>query len=197
MAVSNSAHSSFYSLVGGKFRKKVSKETEGAIKRINKKGVEVWELCFDKMEGLIVKIEIKDNKEFGQTLSINFDDGDILSMIFDSKHAQTFAKVLPNINEKEQTQFATWIDKEGQTAFCIFQNEQPIKWAFTKDNPNGMPKAKKKMKLGKEAWDFTEVVNFLYENTLEEIKRFHSEVVDNREDNEQKSNEVGDDELPF
>lgn len=176
MAVSNTGSGgTFYSVALGKFRKKVEEGTEGAEERVNKKGNTVHELCYDKMEGLITRVEFKESP-FGQALNVFLDDGDILSLFLESKAGDVFMKVLPNIDESIPTQFSTWIDKEGKAAFCVLQNAQPLTWAFTRETPNGMPAATKTKKAGKDVWNFDAVVNFLYENTLKEAKRFNGEV---------------------
>lgn len=177
MAVSNSAGGKkFYSVVAGKFRCKVPEGTEGAEKRENKNGKIVHELCFDTMKGTIVDIAIEDS-EYGQNLNITFNDGDVLSLIFDSNIGQTFAKILPNIKEGEYLEMNTWIDKEEKTAFVVKQNGQALPWAFTKDNPNGIPQATKKTVAGRDKWDFSEITNFLYDVVTKEAQRFSGDVV--------------------
>lgn len=179
MAVSVSAvgNVSFYSIVEGKIRKKVPEGTEGAVERKNKNDVIVHELCFDKMTGIITDINVEDS-DYGQNIRVQLNDGDVLSLPLEGRQGGVFMKVLPNIKEGKEVEFNVWTDKEtGKTAFAIKQDGENIKWAFTKENPNGLPEATSKKVGSNVKWDFSEQTNFLYERTLKEAERFKKLVV--------------------
>jgi len=178
MAVSNTnTRDNMYSIVGGRFTKRVPEGTPGAVERVLTKGKNegqtVYELQFGEMSGTIDSISI-DNSQIGDFIKIQLDDGDVLSLSLDSNIGNAFIKMLPNIESDIPVVMNTWIDSDGKTAFSIKQKEQYVKWAFTRENPNGMPAPTKKTVRGKDEWDWTEVENFLYEVLQKEMKRFKS-----------------------
>ncbi len=78
----------------------------------------------------------------------------------DTRGAQSFLKMLPNINIDLPIKIATFPDKEtGATVILCWQNGDKVDWAYTRETPNNMPEAKK---LANGKWDFSAVEEFLY-----------------------------------
>ena len=83
----------------------------------------------------------------------------------DTRAAQSFLKMLPNIDVTQEIKIATFPDKEsGATVILAWQAGQKIDWAYTKESPNGMPAAVQRTN-GK--WDFGDVEDFLYKKGVE------------------------------
>ena len=53
------------------------------------------------------------------------------------------------------------VNDKTKTTIFVAQNDKAAKWYYTRDNPNGLPQLKKIKIKGKEAWDDTEVMEFL------------------------------------
>lgn len=177
-AKTGSDSTQFFTIVGGKFAKRVDAETPNAVARTLTKGKnegnEVHELLYSELVGKIDQVKIED-KEWGQNINIVLDDGDTLSLSLDSNIGNVFAKIIPNIETDLPVTLKTWMDDEGKTAFTIMQKDQYLKWAFTRDYPNGMPQAVEKTVAGKTKWDFDEQKEFLYNVLVENAKRFQSQ----------------------
>jgi hypothetical protein len=172
----------FVSIVHGKFCVRVNADTEGAVSREitkgDKAGTTIYELQYSKLSGMIKSIEFK-NKQFGDFVEIAVHDSDdfVLQLPWGQGAANAFVKMLPNIDKSLPLDFHTFLDKEGRTAFLIKQKGDWVKYAFTKDNPNGMPSPSKKTVRGKETWDWSAVEEFLFN----ELKKHCGEAKDNPE----------------
>lgn len=65
-ALSNEEQRSFIRTFKGNFTKKANAETPGAVKRLNKNNVEVWELLFNTISDVIVQeITRHESEEYG------------------------------------------------------------------------------------------------------------------------------------
>jgi hypothetical protein len=75
-----------------------------------------------------------------------------------------FAKRIPNIDFDKQVTFKLAKSKlDDKPYLFISQGGEPIKFAFTKDNPNGCPPPVQKNIKGKTVWVWEDHENFLYE----------------------------------
>jgi hypothetical protein len=206
MALRNAgSRKTYINMVNGNFAIKSEEGVEGAVERTNKNGVQVWELMFSEVEGSIDNIELT-SKEFGESIEVALSDGEILNISLDSSAGSRFIKMLPNIDESLPVIFKTWKDDEGKIAFTIKQKDEYVKWAFTRENPNGMPEAVQKTVRGKSVWDYDEQSEFLYNILLQEVKRFNevsilptsgeskADVTDNLKE---KSDDVSIENVPF
>lgn len=177
MALSNDTgiENTHINIIEGTFRVKSSENNPKAESRINKKGDKVWELKYTSLVGFISKIEteetdygrkviftIKDDKDY--KLNLGYADG-LTSNIY---------KMLPNIDPSKKVNFVLTRkpDDKGtpRTSIFISQDGSPVKWAYTRDNKNGMPDLEKIMVKGKEQWDNTKQVDFLWLNAVEPFK---------------------------
>ena len=96
----------------------------------------------------------------------------ILQMPYSSGYSSAFLKALPNVNVKEVVSLVPNLTVEGdkkKTTLFISQNGVPIKWAYTRDNPNGIPNMKQIKVKGKMAWDDSEMMEFLENMVNNEI----------------------------
>ena len=58
-----------YNILFGQWRKTVAEGTPGAVDRINKNNVKVWEMCYDNFSGYIKKIQ-SITSDFGPNLCV-------------------------------------------------------------------------------------------------------------------------------
>lgn len=82
----------------------------------------------------------------------------VLDLAYGKAAYRTFVRCAENVDWTQPVKFSAWKDKgkENATAFCLSQNETPIKWKFTRDNPNGMPPPVEQKSVGGESkWDWT------------------------------------------
>lgn len=157
----------FLTISNGQICKKVSKPTAISKERVNKNGVTVHEEYYKGWKGQITAIEIREHKEFGKFWNVTLTDeqGDaVLQMKYSSGYATAFLKMLPNVDLKSDVIITPKLTIEGdkkKTSLFITQHGQPIKWFYTKDNPNGLPELKKIKVKGKEQWDDSDIAEFL------------------------------------
>lgn len=185
MALSNNSQSdrTIITIVGGKFtvRLEENDNNPNAETRILEKGPNagkaVKELKYTNLSGFITGGEIH-NGEYGDDLNLLMEDGDIkfkLCIPIESRYFSQVAKRIPNINTDEKIMFGMAIDKEKGKPFLYAKQDGPVKFAFTKDNPNGMPEPEKKTVKGKVQWDFTDQENFLYDLTVNWLEGLNSD----------------------
>ena len=201
-ATQSASEGNFYNIVQNSFRKKVEEGTEGAIMRKNKKEVEVYELSFDNISGMIVNIEVKETP-FGQNIQIKLDDGDILSLGISTNEGKAFTKVMASIDPLKKVEFNVFEGSDGKGAFLVKQEGNAIKWNHTRAVPNGMPDAIQKTVAGVTKWDFSDQDEFLYQLLLKQLERFGGQVpVNNDADFPEGRNETANgkpptEDLPF
>lgn len=122
----------------------------------------IRELAYGYVTGKIV--DCKWNKtdhgiKFNVTLE---DDGDeyILSLPYGKKLTNDFIKKLPAVDVLEELYVGVATDNTDKTFIYLKQEDASVKSCFTKDEPNGLPKAKQN-KAGK--WDYSAQEEFLYD----------------------------------
>lgn len=161
----------YITIYDGKFCVRVPEGTEGAVTRTNKIGKVVHELFYDSCTGKLVNIRVKDSNDYGKTwefvlLDEETNDEFILQLSYSNSYATALLKMLPNIDlTKAFTLSPSQKIVEGKTQSSLFvnQDKQPIKHHYTKDVPNGLPPMTKIMVKGKETWDDTDRLAFLFD----------------------------------
>lgn len=173
--------SDIYSLKKGAFSVRSQEGEEGAELRIAEwkdatgasQKKEIWEINYGELSGKLTGMSIFSGGQFGDNLFINLDDDITMSLPVDSREFGQFAKTLPNIDLSQDIYFSAYIDKTtGYGKMSISQigvdgRKTWVDWAYTRENPNGMPDAVKTMKKGKEVWDFSAQEEFLYQKIVE------------------------------
>jgi hypothetical protein len=153
-------------IIGSKVCEKVIAGTQGAVKRLNKKNEEVYELQYDNLSGYLKSISIKDGmfgKEWLFTLEDNGEKFQ-LQVPYSSKQAKCILFCLPNIDLNKEivvSPFSKEVDGKTKSGVFVNQDREGIKWAYTKDHPNGLPQMKKIKVKGVETWDDTDQLEFL------------------------------------
>lgn len=163
-------------IVEGTFRKRVQEGTPNAITRVNKKGDTVYELSFTNLMGFIRKIETVET-EFGKKVNVLFSDykgkeveSVVLTLGYADSLMASIMKMLPNVdpNRKVELRLKRSPDDKGKMRTTLFMSQgfSSIKWAYTKDNTQGMPGLEQIKVKGQDVWDNTKQIEFLRENSL-------------------------------
>lgn len=175
MAVGNSSNAIYYSISDGKICRQFKEKTPNSKERVNKNGRVVFEEFYDYIDGLIVDINTKES-DFGKFWMITLADGDqqqILQMNYSSGYSNAFLKCLPNVDLKSKVKIIPSQKQEGdkkKTSIFITQHGQPVKWYFTKDNPNGLPQLQQVKVKGKLTWDDSDSMEFLEKMVNTQVK---------------------------
>jgi hypothetical protein len=171
MALNKQTKSSTYlTVVGGKISQRVPEGTEGAVSRTLKngpnEGSDVYELQYGSVTGKISGGSVESG-DYGDQISINLEDGKesyIVKLPWNSKLRDAFVKRIPNIEVSQEIELVCFPDKQDKSpVMLIKQNGGFVKFAYTKDNPNGLPAPNKKVVRGKEEWDWSEPETFLWD----------------------------------
>jgi hypothetical protein len=157
----------YLTISNGQLCRKFQSPTKTSKERVNKKGVTVNEEYYKGWKGRITGIAVQEHKEFGKFWNVTITDeqGDaIIQMNYSSGYSAAFLKTLPNIDLDSDIVFSPSMkienDKKKATVF-ISQHGKPVKWAFTKDDPNGLPELQKMKVKGKVTWDDSDIMEFL------------------------------------
>ena len=210
MGLSNNSHGSttFLNVIGGKLSRKVTKDTEGAVSRVNKKGDTVYELQWNSLTAKITDISIRVNEEFGDQWEITLRDvidEYKLQIPISGRIANGFTFRLPNVDFTQEVEINTFIDKNDKPVLLLKQNGQTVKSAYTKDAPNGLPQLESVIFKGKEQWDDTKqqafIKNMVETTIIPKLKQskpaeFAKEVKAPQIRDKQEPDNQGDD-LPF
>lgn len=190
--------SNYYSIAFGKVvRSYGGNKPEGNIpglqQRTNKNGKVVYETFFDYIKGNLVKAELgqppQDRPELGETLKLTFTSGSDSAMVqikFDSAYGRGFCFALPNIdlNQEVNLQPYSYMSKKKNKevmGLSVLQGVEQLPWAYTKENPNGIPQLEKVMFKGAEQWDNSKQLEFLRNSFLEfcqVVDAFNSKVAE-------------------
>ncbi len=160
----NSGGKTFLTVFDGKLVQRVPEGTEGALARQLTKGANegktVHEKTYSSVTGFVTGggIEVKD---FGgkkvKEIQIELDRDTLLQlpMMFLSN----FGKPLPNLNPTQAVQISVYKNKRGKAALSLKQGEDNLDWAYTRENPNGLPDAIQDP--SDDSWDFRDHDKFL------------------------------------
>lgn len=157
----------FLSITNGQICRKVPAPTKTSKERVNKNGKTVHEEYCKGWKGRITAITVRDHPEFGKfwNITLTDDQGDaILQMNYSSGYSAAFLKMLPNVDLNSDVVITPNLKIEGdkkKTGLFITQHGTPVKWFYTKDNPNGLPELKKIKVKGKEMMDDSDIMEFL------------------------------------
>ena len=173
----SSNNSKIVTISNGKFTIRLPDDSEdpNAIQRELKAGPNagklVKELQYTGIEGKIQSCYV-DESEYGANFVTELEDDEgskfSLQISLDSKFFGQYAKRMPNIDKSKALFLGLGWDKEKESNFLFIRQEgESIKFAYTKENPNGLPAPIKKTVKGVEKWDWEEHENFLYEVAMD------------------------------
>lgn len=179
MGLGNSSHAVYLSIVDGKIARRFKTAMEGlTTQRTTGTGKVVHEQFFDHLSGFITNIEKKTHKEFGDFINITVVDGEDRFQVqtnIDGGYGRAFLKMLPNIDFGLRTTIIPSMkmeeDKKKVTMFVTQKGVTgAVKHFFTFENAKGMPPGVKTRYKGKEVYDYTDQINFLWEFFEQRIK---------------------------
>ena len=166
MGFGQRSNSTFFNIIDGKFAVRVQKETPGAVARTNKNGEVVYEIHHDNISARLENISIREG-DYGKEWIVRLADVDekyTLQISYSSRFAKSFLFCLPKIDLNKEvtlTPYQTIKNDKKQSVMFVNQDGEAIKWAYTKDTPNGLPPMEKIMVKGVETWDDSKQLLFL------------------------------------
>lgn len=166
MGLQNYEGGKYITILGGKFCQRVDQNTPGAVSRVNKEGKTVFEKYYDAFTGKLVGIKTQDGA-YGKNWLFSFrDKEDVynLQLGYSNGYAVAFLKMLPNVDITKEMKVSPKSEQEGdktKTSLFINQGGQPVKHAYTKENPNGLPQWEQITVKGQLVWDSTKQLEFL------------------------------------
>jgi hypothetical protein len=156
-------NSTFYSISDGRICTQHKQPVPGSIERVNKNGKIVHETFHDALKGKITNIYTKDS-DYGKFWYVELNGNEVLQFQYSSGYANSFLRALPNVDLTSEVILAPKLTIEGDKkkgSLFINQHGKALKWAYTKDEPNGIPDLKKIKVKGKETWDSSDIMDFL------------------------------------
>lgn len=166
MGAINNSTAIYLSISDGKICRRVQSPTSSSTQRTTKDGRVVNEEHYNGWMGKITNITTRES-EYGKEWQVEINDGTstvILSFKYSSGYAASFLKALPNVNLSQPVTLIPKVTVDGdkkRTTLFINQDGKAIKWAYTKDNPNGCPGLKQIKVKGQSTWDDSDMMEFL------------------------------------
>lgn len=175
--VENKSDVIYYGIKDGKIVRSFKEAQPGLTKeRLNKNNRIVHEAFYDRITGRITNIVVRDREEFGREWNITLEDSkgnvEVLQFKYSSGYANGFLRALPNVDVTKEITLTPNMKMEGdkkRTTLFVSQGGHAAKWAFTKDNPNGLPEMVQVKFQGKLSWDDTDQMEFFEKMINEQI----------------------------
>ena len=161
----------YVGLFNGKFSVKVNEHEEGAVARINKNGIQVFEKYYGAIGGLLTNIKAREGR-YGKTYVFTFSDGeDIVKVETAILHEFTTAIInrLPRLDLKKTINVvASHSARNDKTYFNVYQDDVPIEDHFQKWNNdlrswerfNDYPEWERVELNGQQVWDYSKQLEF-------------------------------------
>jgi hypothetical protein len=171
MGAIQSTSAIYLTISDGRICRRVSSPTQTSKERISEKSGKVYHEEFYKgWSGRITNVTTRDS-DYGKEWQIAIQDENgtaILSFKYSSGYASSFLKALPNVDLTKDvviTPNVTTVGDKKRTTIFMNQEGQPVKWYYTKDNPNGCPSMEKIKVKGAEVWDDSKMMEYLENKT--------------------------------
>lgn len=185
----------YLTIADGKICRRVQTKTADAVERLTKDNKLVYEEFYKGWKGTITDIKTREN-DYGKNWMIHLTDefGEyILQLPYSSGYSAAFLKALPNLDPSQPVTIMPSLKIEGdkkKTSIFLNQNGQALKWAYTRENPNGIPELKQIKVKGKTTWDDSDIMEFL-ENMV------NNEFLPKLNSGSQNNSDENLDEVPF
>jgi len=171
MGAIQSTSAIYLSISDGKICRRVSSPTSTSKERISEKSGKIYhEEFYRGWSGRIKSVTTRDS-DYGKEWQVAIEDENgtaILSFKYSSGYASSFLKALPNVDLSKEVVFTpnvTTVNDKKRTTLFLNQEGLPVKWYYTKDNPNGCPSMEKIKVKGAEVWDDSKMMEFLEKQT--------------------------------
>lgn len=175
MALEKNNSSTFLSIGDGKITKRVKLPTADSTARTLKDGKTVHEEIYDSVSGIITEIKTHEHPSFGRFWNVQIQDGEdayTLQMNYSGGYSSAFLKMLPNVDFTKRIRFSPSLKMDGlkkKVTLYLSQDGEPLKWAFTKDNPGALPPMVQIKVKGVLTWDDSAMMEFLENMVTNEI----------------------------
>lgn len=172
MGAISSSSAVYLTISDGKICRRVKSPTETSIERTTKEGKVVYEEFYKGWSGFITNVKAVDT-DYGKKWNVEINDENgkaILQFNYSSGYASSFLKALPNVVLERAVAIkpnVTMIGDKKRTTIFLEQDGSAVKWAYTKDNPNGLPPMRLVKIKGVESWDDSEMLEFLEQKTAQ------------------------------
>lgn len=170
----------YLTIFDGKIVQRIKQPTETSRQRINKENEKVIEEVYGSISGKIVGLGEKTHEKYGTSLLIYIEDDNIycLQCLINGQYGVSFLKALPNVDLSQPVELVPSSKevngKPDQVLYVKQRGEdgkfKALKFAFTKDHPNGMPEPVQVKYQGEMKWDFFEQTKFLHDVVFMQAK---------------------------
>lgn len=164
-------NATWITVAGGKLAVRAQEGDDGAVERkytVKSTGEEksVWEYQSSHFVGDVIGGGFEDTK-FGSVFYVDLQTPDKryqLRLPCPGRLFEQFAKRIPNIDLSKPLWIGAFMNDQDRQVLFLKHGGDKVAVAYTKDNPNGLPEAVKKEKMGKVTWDFEAQEEFLYQS---------------------------------
>ncbi len=148
MGLGNNSSAVYVDLRNGKVMRYSKSNEPGTMPVVSAKGETRYYYIYDYIEGHVTNFSTREEEIAGKSrlkFQIHMNDNGetyIVKMDVDSSYFRMFCSVLPNIDWSYPVRLIPRMKEENgvkKTSMIVVNNGDPVKFAFTKDNPNGKP----------------------------------------------------------
>lgn len=166
----------YLAVADGKIVRRVKEPTANSRQRTNKDGKIVHEELYDYASGLITDITTREN-EYGKFWNVAMSDEVGMTYVLQFKYsggnATSFLKSIPNADVTKPITIMPKMQTVGdkkRASLVLIQDNQAIRWKWTKDNPGDVPQLRKIKVKGIEQWDDSDMMDYLESYLITHIK---------------------------
>ena len=165
----------YLAVADGKIVRRVKEPTANSRQRTTKEGKTVHEELYDYATGLITDITTREN-DFGKFWNVVMTDGSstyVLQFKYSGGNATSFLKSIPNADVTKTITIMPKMQTVGdkkRASLVLIQDNQAIRWKWTKDNPGDVPQLRKIKVKGIEQWDDSDMMDYLENYLLQHVK---------------------------
>ena len=165
----------YLAVADGKIVRRVKEPTANSRQRTTKEGKTVHEELYDYATGLITDITTREN-DYGKFWNVVMTDGSstyVLQFKYSGGNATSFLKSIPNADVTKTITIMPKMQTVGdkkRASLVLIQDNQAIRWKWTKDNPGDVPQLRKIKVKGIEQWDDSDMMDYLENYLLQHVK---------------------------
>jgi hypothetical protein len=148
MGLGNNSSAIYVDLRNGKVMRYSKTNEPGTMPVVSSKGDTRYYFIYDFIEGHVTNFSTREEEIAGKTklkFQIHMNDNGeayTVKMDVDSSYFRMFCSVAPNIDWNYPVRLIPRMKEENgvkKSSLIVVNKETPLKFAFTKDNPNGKP----------------------------------------------------------
>jgi hypothetical protein len=148
MGLGNNSSAIYVDLRNGKVMRYSKTNEPGTMPVVSTKGDTRYYYIYDFIEGHVTNFSTREEEIAGKSrlkFQIHMNDNGesyTVKMDVDSAYFRMFCSVIPNIDWSYPVRLIPRMKEENgvkKTSMIVINNGDPVKFAFTKDNPNGKP----------------------------------------------------------